>query len=162
VIRDLVDQIFGGEEESPDDYYPGSKRKKSAAPAKPSVEFIPDPWRERFSIKQINGVDTKMYAIGAIADAMGVSTSTIRHWTRKGYLPLAPYRLPSNMIVKGEKVAGRRLYTEPLIDAAVAAFEKRGLLGKPRIEWSLHSDLPIEIREEWTRIVKRTNQPTTK
>jgi len=62
------------------------------------------------------------------------------------------------MVVKGEKVAGRRLFTEPIIEATVAAFEKRGLLGKPRIEWKNHSDLSIEIQEAWTAIV---NNPTT-
>jgi hypothetical protein len=160
VIPDLVDTIFGdgSEEPSADEYYPGSRRKKAEKPSS-NVEFIPDPWRENFTTKVINGVETKMYPIGALANALGVSVQSIRHWTRSGYIPAAPYRLPANMVIKGEKVSGRRLYTEPLIEAVVAAFEKRGLLGKPRIEWSKHSDLPIEIKETWSRIV---NQTTTR
>jgi hypothetical protein len=158
---DLVDQIFG-DDEPQDEYYPGSKKKRTEKPVTSNVEFIPDPWMENFTLKTINGVETKMYAIGSLANALGVSVQSIRHWTRKGYMPAAPYRLPSNMIIKGEKVSGRRLYTAPLIEAAVAAFEKRGLLGKPRIEWSKHPDLPIEIKEQWSRIVKNPNQTTTK
>lgn len=159
-MPDLVDQIFNdGPEEPPvDEYYPGSKRKRAGKPASSNVEFIPDPWRDNFTIKLINGAETKMYPIGALANALGVSVQSIRHWTRSGYLPSAPYRLPSNMVINGKKVSGRRLYTEPLIEAVVASFERRGLLGKPRIEWSNHSDLPIEIKESWSRIVNQTTR----
>lgn len=159
-MPDLVDQIFNdGPEEPPvDEYYPGSKRKRAGKPASSNVEFIPDPWRDNFTIKLINGAETKMYPIGALANALGVSVQSIRHWTRSGYLPSAPYRLPSNMVINGKKVSGRRLYTEPLIEAVVASFERRGLLGKPRIEWSNHSDLPIEIKESWSRIINQTTR----
>ena len=67
-------------------------------------------------------------------------------------LPVKISTVYTGDVINGKKVSGRRLYTEPLIDAVVAAFEKRGLLGKPRIEWAKHSDLPIEIRESWSRI----------
>lgn len=148
---DLVDEMFGGEEE----FYPGSKRKIERE--KPTnVEFIADPWRENFTIKIIGGVETPMYPIGALANALGVSVQSIRSWTSKGYIPLAPYRLPSTMVIAGEKAPGRRLYTEPMIEAAVEAFEKRGLLGAPRIEWKNHTDLSIEIQEAWTRIFQST------
>lgn len=149
---DLIDEIFSDEPEE-QQYYPGSKRKRREEP-KPVIEFIADPWRENFTLKPLKGVETKMYPVGALANALGVSVQSIRHWTRKGYIPAAPYRLPANMVIDGKKVAGRRLYTEPLIEAVVAAFEKRGLLGKPRIEWSQHNDLSIEIAETWSRILK--------
>lgn len=155
-MPDLVDEIFGEPERKEEHFYPGSKRKIERESV--NVEFIADPWRENFTMKTVNGVETPMFPIGALANALGVSTQSIRHWTRKGYLPLAPYRLPANMVVKGEKVSGRRLYTQAIIEATVAAFEKRGLLGKPRIEWKNHSDLPIEIQELWIEIV---NNPTT-
>lgn len=159
-MPDLIDEFFPEDSESEaEEYYPGSKRKRRDVEVVSNVEFIPDPWRDNFTLKPLRGVETKMYPIGALANALGVSVQSIRHWTRMGYIPSAPYRLPANMVIKGEKVSGRRLYTEPLIDAAVAAFEKRGLLGKPRIEWSKHPDLPIEITETWTRITNPTNNP---
>ena len=158
-VPDLIDQVFGEGPEEPaaDEFYPGSRRKLSAKPSS-NVEFIPDPWRDNFTVKKINGVDTKMYPIGALATALGVSVQSIRHWTRSGYIPTAPYRLPANMLIDGKRVSGRRLYTEALIDAVVAAFEKRGLLGKPRIEWSRHPDLPIEIKETWSRLTATTRR----
>lgn len=169
-LPDLVDEFFSDPDSDPihmdvpkpepdDEYYPGSKRKKAEKPA--AVEFIPDPWRENFTIKVINGAETPMYPIGAFATALGVSVQSIRHWTRMGWIPTAPYRLPSNMVVKGEKVSGRRLYTEAMIESVMEAFEKRGLLGKPRIEWSKHTDLSIEIKETWSRLVQQSNRSTT-
>jgi hypothetical protein len=163
MIPNLIDQVFGtGSEEPPaDEFYPGSRRKLAAKPSS-IKEFRADPWRENFTIKVIHGVEYRMYTVGALANALGVSVSSIRDWTRKSHLPVAPYRLPSNMVLNGTKVAGRRLYTEPMIEAAVASFEKRGLLGLPRIEWAKHSDLPIEIREAWSRIFHQTAiQPNT-
>ena len=159
MIPDLVDQVFGsGSEEPPtDEFYPGSRRKLAVKPSSP--EFIADPWRENFSTKMIHGVEMQMYTIGALANALGVSVQTIRHWTRMGYIPKAPYRLPANMMINGNKVAGRRLYTAPLIEAVVASFEKRGLLGSTQVRWATkYPDLSIEIREAWTRIY---NQSTT-
>lgn len=148
---DLVDQMFANDgDDREEEFYPGSKRKIERE--KPNVEFIPDPWRENYTIKKIRGVDMKMYPIGALASALGVSVQSVRSWTAKGYLPMAPYRLPSTMVIAGEKAPGRRLYTEALIEAAVEAFEKHGVLGARRIEWKNYSALSIEIQEAWTRI----------
>ena len=153
-MPDLVDEMFGGEEE---EFYPGSKQKiEREKPGTSNVEFIPDPWREDYTTKMIHGVETKMYPIGALASALGVSVQSIRYWTRKGYLPMAPYRLPANMVVQGEKVAGRRLYTEPLIEATVELFEKYGVLGALRMEWKELTALSIEIQEAWTRIINQS------
>lgn len=152
---DLVDQFFGdGPEEPPaDEYYPGSRRKMAVKPTS-SVESA-DPWRDNFTVKSIGGVEMQMYPIGALADALEVSVQTIRYWTNRGHIPKAPYRMPTNMLIEGRKVAGRRLYTAPLIEAVVVAFQKRGLLGT-RVEWAKNPDLSIEIREAWSRIFAQT------
>ena len=49
---------------------------------------------------------------------------------------------------------GSRLYTAPMIDAAVKAFASRGLLDANRIEWKNHHDLTIELHETSTRITR--------
>lgn len=136
---------------STDDYYPGSKRKRREAA--PVVEFIPDPWREDFTVKTIGGKEVRLYTISALASALGVSVPSIRLWEKKGYIPQGPYRLPSNMLVHGQRTSGRRLYTEELIDAAVAVFEEHGILGSPRIMWERHSQVPIEIHDSWKSIM---------
>lgn len=148
---DLVDRLFGEEPVPPhQENYPGSRHKRRDVP---DVEFISEPWRdEMFYIKVIGGQEVKMFTVGALASALGVSVQTIRGWSKKGYIPEAPLRLPSNMIVGGEKTAGRRLYTEELIDAAVKIFQEHGLLGKQRILWSKHEEVPIELHESWSQI----------
>jgi hypothetical protein len=142
-MSDLVDQIFD------DEYYPGSKKKK-AAPV--TLEFVSDPWRDNYVLKNMDGEEVRMYTIGSLADALGVSVPTVRAWTKNGYIPQAPFRLPSNMLVQGEKVAGRRLYTEALIDSLIHIFEKHNLLGQHRIVWKNHPEVPIEIFETWSRL----------
>lgn len=146
-MPDLVDEIFGDEEETA--FYPGSRHKRTIVPA---MEFIPDDWHDNYTEKTFGGVAVRMYPIGAMADALGVSVPTIRSWTKLGYIPQAPYRLPSNMIVGGQQAAGRRLYTAELIESVVEIFQKHGLLGQQRVLWKEHPGIPIEIVETWSRI----------
>ena len=154
-MPDLVDEMFGDTPEGEEEYYPGSKRKIERE--KPTdVEFIADPWQENYTMKKIGGIYIPMYPIGALADALGVSVQTVRYWTSKGHIPDAPFRLPSNMIIGGQKTKGRRLYTEEMIQAAVQAFEERGLLGVARIEWKTQLDLVSEIQRAWTRAYNKT------
>ncbi len=144
-MTDLVAEMFGDREE----FYPGSKRKRRPEPE--PQEISGEMWRENYTVKKIGGQDRRFFPIGALADALHVSVETIRHWVKKGYIPNAPYRLPTS-IVHGQKHQGRRLYTEPMIDAAVKTFASRGLLDAQRIEWKKHHDLTIELHETWNRI----------
>jgi hypothetical protein len=36
-----------------------------------------------------------------------------------------------------------------VVEATVEEFTKRGLIGKKRIEWKHHDDLPIALVERW-------------
>lgn len=146
-LGDLIPQ--DGEQQEPE-FYPGSRRKRPERTAK--VEFVSDPWRENFVLKNVGGEEVKMYTVGSLADALGVSVPTIRLWTTNGVLPEAPYRLPSNMVVHGQKVEGRRLYTEAVIDATVRVFEQHGLLGSLRIRWRDHPQVPIDLIREWKKV----------
>lgn len=146
--QDWFDEIFTDTDNEREEFYPGSRHKRRP---EPEVVLEGDPWRENYTVKTIGGQDRRFYPIGALASALDVSVETIRHWVKKGYIPNAPYRL-STSIVHGQKYAGRRLYTEAMIDAAVSAFAKRGLLDANRIEWKNHHDLTIELHEKWSAI----------
>lgn len=135
-----------------DAFYPGSKRKRrdlSAEKKAPSIKE--ERWDSHPHLKILNGKDVEFFTAGSLAEALGRPLVTVRLWERKGYIPAAPFRLP-RQVVNGREVLGRRLYTRGLIEAAVKAFERRGLMGKVRINWSEHMDLPIELLEEWTKI----------
>lgn len=147
MTEDFIDKEFAGLAK----YYPGSKRvrKMSAPPAK--VE--PLTWNERPTIKTLpNGKDVEMYTIGALATALGRPIITIRTWIKLGYLPESPYRLPTKLDKRGKEVQGRRLYTRPMIEAAVSLFESAGVSQINRIDWSLHRNLVDKIDEAWEKI----------
>jgi hypothetical protein len=156
-MPDLFDEVFGNADSSAvEEFYPGSRRKRRDE--LPVVEFVANPWRENYTVKMINGVETRTYTIGALAEALGVSVPTLRLWARDGRIPDAPYRLASKMVVHGKDVAGRRLYTEELIDIVVKIFEAHGLLGKRRIIWDDYETVPQQIAREWQQASINANK----
>lgn len=134
------------------EYLFGSKRRKR----RPKEEVPEEPsWDAKPLIKTVRGKDTEFFYIGALAQALGKSVKTIRYWERMSYIPKSPYRLPFH--VRGDKkILGKRLLTRELIDATVEEFDKRGLLGKARVDWNLHDDLTTVLVERWSAIVTRS------
>jgi len=111
-------------------------------------------WDERPTIKVLQGVETEIFTIGALAHALEKKIVTIRLWENKGYIPIAPYRLRSKTL-QGKKVNGNRVYTRDLIEIAIEEFNRRGLLGSSRIEWSQHGDLTETLVRRWKESVHR-------
>ncbi len=151
---DFIDNTFAGL----DNFYPGSKRKRreekkeevkvaTAWDSKPYVKSLPD------------GTDMEFFTIGALAIALGRPIISIRHWIKSGYLPVSPYRLPAKVDVNGEERLGRRLYSRPMIEVAVAMFGKAGLLNVKRIQWP-NQELTSAIAEAWENI--RANEMNLK
>lgn len=154
-MPDAVDEIFAGL----DAFYPGSKRKRrdTVAVAK-RVAPEESSWEDLGSVKRIHGVEMEMFSVGALAKAVNKSEKSVRLWTTRGYIPQAPYRMPSVEGRDGVTRAGRRLYSKEMIEAAVDAFAKRDLLDSPRIEWKQHPDLTRELVESWREIQNRIAQ----
>lgn len=111
-------------------------------------------WDENPIIKTVNGVETELFTIGALAQALEKEIVTIRLWEKKGYIPMAPYRLRSKSL-NGKKVGGNRVYTRALIDIAIEEFERRGLIGSARVEWSKLRDLTYTLVERWSEATKQ-------
>lgn len=154
-FTNFIDESFGDhKKESPseEDFYPGSRRKRREKKA--DVEFIPDDWHDDYVLKMVRGTETPLFPVGALATALGVSVPSVRRWSSQGRIPMAPYRLESNMIINGKKVAGRRYYTKAMIDAVVEVFAANGVLGSKRIEWDEYPDIPIEIHDKWQILTK--------
>lgn len=64
--------------------------------------------------------------MGALAEALGKSTATLRRWERLGFLPQTP------LVVRVRGGAPRRVYTTEMIEGLVAiATEERVLARKP-------------------------------
>lgn len=105
-------------------------------------------WDANPIIKMLGGEETEVFTIGALAIALEKKIVTIRLWEKKGYIPIAPYRLRSK-ILDGKKVNGNRVYTRALIEIAIEEFAARGLLGSARVEWSQHEDLTQTLVRRW-------------
>jgi hypothetical protein len=147
---DTIDEMFA----ELDPYYPGSRRRRRAVieSTSNSIRPVEGAWQERSVLKTLHGEERPMYTVGALAQAVNKSEKSVRLWISRGYIPQAPYRMPSVVGSDGITRAGRRLYTKEMIEAAVDAFSNRGLLESRRIEWSLHKDLARELLESWTKI----------
>lgn len=135
------------------EYVPGSKKKRRDLDPKVSRRKSGESngWDANPVIKTLGGVETEVFTIGALALALEKTIVTIRLWERKGYIPRAPYRLRSKTL-KGEKTGGNRVYTRALIESSIDEFNRRGLLGSARVEWSQHEDLTDALVKRWKEI----------
>lgn len=109
-------------------------------------------WDENPIIKTLNGVETELFTVSALALALEKKIVTIRLWEKNGYIPIAPYRLRSKTL-NGQKVNGNRVYTRELIEITIEEFAKRGLLGSARVEWKLLQDLTDTLIYRWKNSV---------
>jgi hypothetical protein len=135
------------------DRVPGSKQKRRettevADKRRKKILGQSNGWDENPIIKLLKGVETEVFTIGAFAEALEKQIVTIRLWEKKGYIPIAPYRLRSKSL-NGKKVNGNRVYTRELIEITIEEFAKRGLLGTARVEWKQHSDLTEVLVQRW-------------
>ena len=148
--EDIIDEMFS----SVDEYYPGSKRKRKTLETKSETRHIEEKtWDARPYLKPLpNGQEVEMFTLGALADALGRPIITVRTWIKEGYIPASPYRLPEMSDKNGTMRKGRRLYTRPMIEAAVEIFDKAGLLDLNRVEWSHHQKVSQELSEAWMNI----------
>jgi hypothetical protein len=148
--EDPLDRLFA----ELDDYYPGSKKKRrplNPQAKKPKVKEEGS-WDASPQVKTLpNGNVVELFSAGAFALALGRPLVTVRLWERRGYIPRAPYRLKS-MLVDGVKKPGWRMYSRDMVEATVKAFEARGLMEAPRIDWNRYSELSIELMETWKKI----------
>jgi hypothetical protein len=139
------------------DRAPGSKqRRRESTPQadklRKKVLGETNGWDANPIIKVVKGVETELFTISALAEALEKKIVTIRLWEKKGYIPGAPYRLRSKEL-NGKKVNGNRVYTRELILIAMEEFNRRGLLGTARVEWNQHEDLTEAIVRRWKELV---------
>jgi hypothetical protein len=138
---------------------PGSKKKRRETnevsdKRRAKVLGESNGWDANPIIKTLGGEETEVFTISSVADALEKKVVTIRLWEKKGYIPVAPYRLRSK-VINGKKVNGNRVYTRQLIEIAIEEFNRRGLLGSARVEWNQHSDLTDALVMRWRAIVHR-------
>ena len=147
---DPVDRLFA----ELDDYYPGSKKKRRPLNPQAKKKKVKEErsWDSNPQVKTLpNKNVVELFSAGDFSRALGRPLVTVRLWERKGYIPRAPYRLKSP-VVDGVKKPGWRMYSRAMVEATLEAFEARGLIELPRIDWNRHTSLSIELMETWKKI----------
>ena len=135
------------------DRVPGSKKPRRPSTPEADVrrqKILDGPvgWDANPLMKTLQGKEVELFTISSLALALEKEIVTIRLWERKGYLPIAPFRLRSKQL-NGKKVNGNRVYTRELIEITIEEFAKRGLLGSARVEWNQHHDLTEALVQRW-------------
>jgi hypothetical protein len=69
--------------------------------------------------------------------------------------------LPDVIDKNGDVRKGRKLYSRAMVEASVKLFDKHGLLGLDRIEWSEYQGVPQELAEMWEHIKKQETTNNT-
>lgn len=148
-MPDTIDELFS----NIDKFYPGSKRvRKSMSFPEPKIKKETEGWESQGKVKTLsNGKTVELFSAGSLSLALNRPLVTVRLWERKGYIPRAPYRLKAR-IVDGKKEPGWRMYSRAMIESTITSFQSRNLLEAPRIDWNRHTDLSVELLENWTKI----------
>lgn len=112
-------------------FFPGSSTPipdRRAPAATPQPEPDEEAWDAHPQVFLVQGKEVEFFTVGALAQALGKSASTVREWERFGFIPVALYRTKS---VNPKKA--KRLYTRPQIEGIVEIAREEGLLTyKPR------------------------------
>ena len=141
---------------------PGSKKARKeptelAEKRKERALAEPGAWDSSPIIRTVQGKPVELFTLGAFALALETTVQTLRLWERKGYIPIAPYRLKSKSL-NGKKVNGNRAYPRIIIEITIEEFANRGLLGAARVEWNRHSDLTSTLLIRWKEATNRITE----
>ena len=149
--KDPVEEFFSdsglAHEESPQDHetYPGSRHKRRTPPPPPVYDS--EGWDKNGYVRIVGGKRVELFTVGSLAKALNRHPNSVRGWIANGYIPHAPFRLPTYTKADGTQVPGNRLWTRQMVEEIIRLFGDRDLLHSKRVEWSVHPDLPAVITE---------------
>ena len=95
-------------------------------------------WDAHPRVYRVNGKDTQLFAIGALAKALGRQVVTVRSWERRGWLPAPVLRSP------GEGAMQHRLYSRAFIEGVVRIATEENLMKPGTIVKT--TDFPRRVR----------------
>ena len=115
-------------------------------------------WDRNPVVGERKGMRFEFFTIGALAEALGRKTVTIRSWEDKKIFPKAEYReKPPPKAKLPDKVSkGRRLYTRQQIEAAVAAAKASGVYDPSNAASANWAEFTRLVWTAWTAL---RNQP---
>lgn len=123
-LEDLLEQAG----EPTLEFFPGSRKPLVRHPNRNRDEpapIDPDSWDAKPRIHKIGGVETELFTVGQLAQALGRRPNTIRTWERNKVIPNATVQIPGR---HGDTRGKRRLYTRAQIEGLIKIAEEEGLL----------------------------------
>ena len=102
------------------------------------MSYDKTPWGKEIPYTSPSGVETKLYNIGVVAEAIGRTSQTIRKWEVAGIIPPTPF-----------KQNGKRLYSKEHIDAIVKCAEKTKIMQGSKLSQTMFSS---KLYEEFQRV----------
>ena len=129
---------------------PSRRARAERGAPKPETPADPEPsWDDHPKHKYLRGEQVEMFAVGALAAALGVTTKAIYKWERLRILPPSRYRTqaPKASPIPDKSAAGHRLYTRAQIEAVVEAAHEANV-SMPRTigtrpDWKLFTSLVV-------------------
>lgn len=93
------------------------------------MSYEKTPWGREIPYTSPTGIETTLYNIGVVADAIGRTSQTIRKWEVGGVIPPTPF-----------KQKGKRLYSKEHIDVIVKCAESSHILQGSKVSHTAFSD----------------------
>jgi hypothetical protein len=123
------------------DNYPGSTRKRKAVAAK-AAEAPPeeDRWDSSPYMQKVDGELVEFFFVGAVAQALGRSSNTIRRWIEYGTIPQARFRINA-VSIKGS----RRLWTRAQVEGMRRIAREEGLFDGRNVGATQFSERVTEL-----------------
>jgi hypothetical protein len=118
------------------------RRQRRAKAQQRAQRPVSDPW---FTVQlEVAGRREVAYTLGYVARRLGCSEALLRQWRLRGQLPASPFR------------DGRRhLYTESMVDAIVAARDRRVHARGGRYVVGEDPGMGGEIAAAWQKVQKK-------
>ena len=113
------------------EYYPGSSRQRHVNRVPSSTLVEQDAWDRSPRRFKVGGVEQEFFTVGALAEALGRKSATIRKWEREGIIPRATFRQPSD-----DPRGVRRLYSRAQVEGIVRLANEEGLMN-PNVQVTL-------------------------
>jgi hypothetical protein len=132
---DLWNRLSGAKTDEPPKLYPGNTPPREHTLDKPTDDWLSSLPSQEY---MVGGEKKKFYSIGTLSAVLQRSTTTVRSWEAKGWLPSASFRTPPprKPQIPGKPSKGKRLYSEKQLRFLYEAYVRFYLADPKKADWA--------------------------